>query len=81
VSWFQAQQLAQEVGADPAAYRARIAAEERARLVAEIRQGRQPSNIPPSVSAATNGSSAPPGVASDKEFFNSMFARRTKPPG
>lgn len=72
VTWFQAQQLANEVGADPAAYRAKIAAEERARIVAEMRQGRQPSSIPPSVSAATNSAAAPQGVVSTRDFFNQM---------
>lgn len=72
VSWYQAQTLAQEVGADPAAYRAKIAAEERARLVAELKQGRQPSSIPPSVSAATNSAAAPQGVVPPRDFFNQM---------
>jgi hypothetical protein len=72
VSWYQAQQLATEVGADPAAYRAKIAAEERARIVAEMRQGRQPSNIPPSITAATNSAAAPNVVTSSRDFFGQM---------
>lgn len=72
VSWFQTQQVAQEVGADPAAYRAKIAAEERARFIAELKQGQRPSNIPPSITSATNSASAPSVVTSSRDFFSSM---------
>ncbi len=81
VQWHRANELAREVGTDPAAYRARIAQQERERVLAELRTGRQPSSVPPSIAAATNGATAPQGVISDGEFFSQMFGRRTPKQG
>jgi hypothetical protein len=78
VQWHRANELAREIGTDPAAYRARIAQQERDRVIAEMRTGRQPSSVPPSIANATNGATAPQVAGSDRDFFNSMFAR--KPP-
>jgi hypothetical protein len=70
VSWYLTQQFAQRVGTDPAAYEAQVEARARERIIAEMRQGRQPSNIPPSITSATNSASAPNVVASSRDFFN-----------
>lgn len=73
VAEYQAHQLAQTIGSDPAAYEARIRQQERERLMAELKQGRQPSNIPPSITAATNSASAPQVLVSSRDAFNQMM--------
>lgn len=72
IQWHRAQELATEIGTDPAAYRARIAQQERERVIAEMRQGRQPPAIPPSIAAAPNGASAPEMVVGSGDFFKQM---------
>ncbi len=77
VSWYQGQRLSQEIGTDPAAYRARIEAEVKAKLLAELRAGAgTPPNLPPSLSSATKANGTPEVVVSEKDFFNSMMSNR-----
>lgn len=76
VQWYRTQEFAQKVGTDPAAYEAQIRQQERERVIAEFRQGRQPSNIPPTITSATNSASAPQGAPSDRDIFKGMFQRR-----
>lgn len=77
LNWYQGQKLQQEIGADPVAYRARIAAEVKAELLAQFRGGPStPPNLPPSLSTATKANSAPEVVTDSRDFFNSMMSTR-----
>lgn len=81
VNWFRGQQLSQEIGTDPAAYRARIeaevAAKVRAEVMAQLQAGRPtPQNLPPSLSTSTNASGGVEHVPAAKDFFNSMMSNR-----
>jgi hypothetical protein len=87
VQWHQGQRLVQEVGTDPAAYRAKVEAEIRANLLASpefrasliagLKQGQPaPQNLPPSLATVTKANTAPEVIGSDQDFFNSTFARR-----
>ncbi len=81
VNWYRGQQLSQEIGTDPAAYRARIeaevAAKVRAEVLAQLQAGRPtPQNLPPSLSTSTNASGGVEHVPAAKDFFNSMMSNR-----
>lgn len=79
VEWYQGQQVRSEIGADPVAYRAKVEAEVRAKVLAEMRAGTPPpSNLPPSLSTATRVNNAPQVVESDKDFFKSMMNQRAR---
>jgi hypothetical protein len=76
MQWHRSQQLAQEVGNDPAAYRAKIEAEVRAKVLAEMRTGTPPPrNLPPSLATATRANNAAPVVPDSSDFFKGMFDR------
>lgn len=76
--WHSAQQVAQEVGTDLSAYRQKIEAEVRERLLAEARAAGKPApqNLPPSLSTATRASVPSSQVVDDRDFFKSAFAKR-----
>jgi hypothetical protein len=77
IAWYKSQKIASEIGTDPDAYRQKIEAEARARVLAELKQGTPPpSNLTPPLSSATRANAAPGHVESDKDFFNSMMNRR-----
>lgn len=77
VAWHQSQRVAQEIGTDPAAYRAKVEAEVRAQILAQMRTGQAvPPNLPPSLSSAAKANSAPEVVGSDKDFFMSSMNQR-----
>jgi hypothetical protein len=79
VAWYQGQRAREEIGTDPSAYRARVAAEERAKVLAELRTGAQPpANLPPSLSQATRTSNQAPLVESDGDFFKNTMNRRPR---
>jgi hypothetical protein len=72
VKWHKAQQLASQIGSDPATYAATLKEQIRAQVLAELKQGTPPpSNLPPSLSTATraNPQVSPDVVGSDKDFF------------
>lgn len=84
VDWYRGQQVAQEIGTDPAAYRARIEAEVatrvRAEVMAQLQAGRTPpQNLPPSLSTSTNASGGVEHVPSAKDHFNSMMSNHRTP--
>jgi hypothetical protein len=89
VQWHQGQKLVQEVGPDPAAYRAKVEAEIRANLLASpefrasliagLKQGQPaPQNLPPSLSTATKANGSPEVIGSDQDFFNSTINARRR---
>lgn len=77
--WHSQVQVAQEVGTDLSAYRQKVEAEVRQRLLAEAQVAGKPApqNLPPSLSTATRASVPTQQVQDDRDFFKSMFARRT----
>lgn len=81
VSWYQGQQVRQEVGSDLNAFRQRIAAEERAKIIAEMKGGATPQvprNLPPSLSTATSANAQVPVVQDGGDFFKSMFSKQPR---
>lgn len=76
--WHAGQQVAQEVGTDLSAYRQKIEAEVRQRLLAEAQVAGKPApqNLPPSLSTATRAAVPVSQVADDRDFFKSAFAKR-----
>lgn len=79
VRWYRNQQIAEQIGPDPDAYRQKLEQEIKAKLIAEMKQGTPPpSNLPPSLSGATNANpSANSAVlGSDQDFFNDMMNRK-----
>jgi len=76
--WHAAQQVAQEVGTDLQAYRQKVEAEIRERLIAEARAAGKPApqNLPPSLSTATRASVPSSQVVDDRDLFKSAFAKR-----
>ncbi len=76
IGWHQGQRLHQEIGQDPAAYKARIVAEVKAELLAQMRGGQPvPPNLPPSLSSAAKANGATEIVGSDKDFFRQTLNR------
>jgi hypothetical protein len=76
VAWYQGNQVRQEVGGDLNAYRAKVEAEVRAKIIAEMKGGAQvPRNLPPSLSTATSAASSMQVVPDEKDFFKSMFSK------
>jgi len=79
IEWYRGQQVAREVGPDPAAYRAKVRAEERAAVLAELKAGAQPPrNLPPSLSQAANAAGSQDVIPETKDFFNQMMAPRKR---
>lgn len=77
ITWHKSQQIAQEIGNDPNAYRARIEAEVRAKILAEMKAGTPPPrNLPPSLASATKANSAPEIVQEASDFFKGMMNRK-----
>lgn len=77
IDWHNSQRVAQEIGNDPNAYRAKIEAEVRAKILAEMRAGTPPPrNLPPSLATATQAASAPQVVQEAGDFFKSMMNRK-----
>jgi len=79
VRWHKAQQLSETIGEDPNAYKERLKSELKQQLLAEMRQGTPPpSNLPPSLSSATNANPAsnPAAIGSDQDFFKDMMNRK-----
>jgi hypothetical protein len=75
--WHAANQVVSEVGTDLQAYRQKIEAEVRQRLLAEQQVAGKPApqNLPPSLSTATRASVASPGVMDTGDFFKTMFGK------
>lgn len=77
VQWYRAQEVAQKIGHDPAAYEAnlrkQITEQVTQQIVAQLKTGKPvPANIPPSLGAATRAAaSAGDVVVGTKDFFNS----------
>jgi hypothetical protein len=82
VNWFRGQQLSQEIGSDPVAYRAKIEAELTTKVqnevLARLQAGRTPpTNLPPSLAQGTNAAAATAQVVPDgRSFFSSMMSKR-----
>jgi hypothetical protein len=74
IDWHRQQQVVREVGSDLAGFRAKVEQQVREKVMAELRQGRQPSSLPPSIAAAPNGAAAPQSAVPTRDFFNSMMA-------
>lgn len=77
LQWHKANQVASEVGTDLAAYKAKIAEEVRAQIIAEARAAGRPvpQNLPPSLSTATRAAVPVQQVQDAGDFFKSMFAK------
>jgi len=79
VEWHQAQQLRTQVGSNPAAYLEQMKAQVRAQVLAELKQGSAPTNLPPSLAGATRANNAPEVISSDRDFFReTMNPRRQR---
>lgn len=79
MEWHQGQQVRQQIGTDPVAYRAQVEAEVRAKVLAEMRQGTPPpSNLPPSLSNATRVNNSPEIVQDGRGYFTQMMNPRSK---
>lgn len=79
MNWHKSQEMAREVGNDPAAYRQKIETEVRAKVLAELKAGANPPrNLPPSLSSATNAGSSHEVVPDGKDFFHQMMAPRKR---
>lgn len=77
ITWHNSQRIAQEIGNDPNAYKARIEAEVRAKVLAEMRAGTPPPrNLPPSLATATQAAITPQGQQDAGEFFKQMMNRK-----
>ena len=79
MDWYQGERLREQIGADPTAYEKQIEERVRQQLLAQMRQGTPPpSNLPPSLSGATNANPASHSavVGSDNDFFNEMMNRK-----
>lgn len=76
VAAYQGLQLRQEIG-DPVAYKAKLAAEIRQQVIAELKGGQPPPrNLPPSLASATSANGAVPVVQDSGDFFKSMFSKQ-----
>lgn len=76
VEWHQAQQLLSQVGSNPAAYVDQLKAQIRAQVLAELKQGSTPANLPPSLAGAARANTAPEVVSSDRDFFRETLNPR-----
>ncbi len=77
VAWYQTQQLRQEVGNDPAAYKAQVMKEAREQALEELKaeqsQGNANPKIPPSIRNVTDAGNGQAQVLSDEDHFNKLF--------
>lgn len=77
IDWNNSQRIAQEIGNDPNAYKAKIAAEVRAQILHEMRTGTPPPrNLPPSLASATKANTAPEIVQEASDFFRQTMMNR-----